>query len=80
MELFYLFELYQVRREKGIAESVWDDKRQAIANEIESLGEGYRDLLRAGWVQYLQNANAQGGKIRDCVPKVSGKVVVEDDD
>ena len=79
MELFDLFELYQVRREQGIAENQWDDKRAEIASEIEDLGDGYRDILRAGWVKYLANVNAHGSKTAQCVPTVTSKIVVEDE-
>ena len=79
MELFDLFELYQVRREQGIAENVWEDKRAAIASEIDDLGDGYRNILRAGWVNYLENKTAHGSKTAQCVPTVTSKIVVEDD-
>ena len=58
---------------------MWDDKSAAIANEIEELGEGYRDILRAGWVKYLANVNAHGSKITQSVPTVTSKIVVDDD-
>jgi len=80
LELFDLFELYQVRREQGIAENLWEDKRAAIALEIDGLGEGYRDILRAGWVKYLANVNAHGSKIvPQSVQTVPSKIVVDDD-
>ena len=79
MELFDLFELYQVRREQGIAENVWEDKRAAIASEIDDLGDGYRNILRAGWAKYLANLSTHGSKTAQCVPTVTSKMVVHDD-
>ena len=35
-------------------------KRAAIADEIEDLGDGYRDALRVGWVKYLSAAYPPG--------------------
>jgi hypothetical protein len=58
---------------------VWVEKRADIAKEIEEIGEGYRDILRAGWVKYLANANAHGSKIPQRVPTVISKTVVDDD-
>ena len=51
---------FQVRREKGIPEKDWAEKRGAIADEIEDLGEGYCDALRDGWVKYLNAAYPPG--------------------
>ena len=53
---------FQVRREKGIPEKDWAEKRAAIADEIEDLGEGYRDALGDGWVKYLSAAYPPGSK------------------
>ena len=76
---------FQVRREKGIPESGpekdWAEKRAAIADEIEDLGEGYRDALRDGWVRYLSAAYPPGFKSLSLdLRTVQTKVVVEDDD
>jgi hypothetical protein len=80
LELFELFELYQVRRMHGITETSWSDKRREIANEIEDLGPSYRIQLRSGWVKYLQHANAHGSVQTDNVPKVAPKKIVVADE
>ena len=75
------FIFFQVRREKGIPEKDWAEKRAAIADEIEDLGEGYRDALRDGWVKYLSAAYPPGSKRLSLgLGMVKTKVVVEDDD
>ena len=54
-------------------------KRANIDKEIEELGDGYRDILRAGWVKYLANVNAHGSKKPQSVPTVVSKTVVDED-
>ena len=55
-------------------------KRAAIADEIEDLGDGYRDSLRDGWVKYLSAAYLPGSnRISLELSAVRTKVVVEDD-
>ena len=72
---------FQVRREKGIPEKDWAEKRPAIADEIEDSGEGYHDLLRYGWVKYLSAAYPPGSKRLSLdLSTVQTKVMVEDDD
>ena len=52
-----------------------------MADEIEDLGEGYRDALRDGWVKYLSAAYPPGFKSLSLdLRTVQTKVVVEDDD
>ena len=75
------FIVFQVRCEKGIQEKGWAEKRAAIADEIEDLGEGYRDALRDGWVKYLSAAYPPGSKRLSLdLRMVQTKMVVEDDD
>ena len=55
-------------------------KRAAIADEIEDLGDGYRDALRVGWVKYLSAAYPPGSnRLSLDLSAVRTKVVVEDD-
>ena len=56
-------------------------KRAAIADEIEDLGDGYRDALRDGWVKYLSAAYPPGSKRLSLdLRMVQTKMVVQDDD
>ena len=55
-------------------------KRAAIADEIEDLGEAYRDVLRDGWVKHLSAAYPPGSnRLSLDLSAVRTKVVVEDD-
>ena len=72
---------FQVSSEKGIPEKDWAEKRAAMADEIEDLGEGYRDALRHGWVKYLSATYPPGPKRLSLdLRTVQTKFVVEDDD
>ena len=52
-----------------------------MADEIEDLGEGYRDALRHGWVKYLSATYPPGPKRLSLdLRTVQTKFVVEDDD
>ena len=56
-------------------------KRAAIADEIEDLGDCYRDALRDGWVKYLSAAYPPGSKRLSLdLRMVQTKMVVQDDD
>ena len=55
-------------------------KRAAIADEIEDLGEAYRDILHDGWVKHLSAAYPPGpNRLSLDLSAVLTKVVVEDD-
>ena len=55
-------------------------KRAAIADEIEDLGDGYRDALRDGRVKYLSAAHPPGlNRLSLDLSAVWTTVVVEDD-
>ena len=72
---------FQVHSEKGIPEKDWTDKRAAIPDEIEYLGEGHRDALRDGWVKYLSATYPPGSKRLSLdLRMVQIMVVVENDD
>ena len=73
--------VFQVRCEMGIKEKGWAEKRAAISDEIEGLGEGYQDALREGWGKYLSAVYPPGSKRLSLdLSTVQTKVVVEDDD
>ena len=73
--------VFQVLCEKGIQEKGWAEKRAAISDEIEGLGEGYHDALCYGWVKSLSAAYPPGSKrLPLALSMVQTKVVVEDDD
>ncbi len=43
----------QVRADLGIADHVWKDKRIAIAERVDNLGDQLRPAMRAGWLAYI---------------------------
>ena len=74
---------FQVRCEKGIPEKGWAEKRAAISDVIEGLGEDYHDALLDGWMKYLSAANPPGSKrlsLDLSTVQTNLKVVVQDDD
>ncbi len=38
--------------ELGLADHVWQNKRNAIAQEVDGLGAQFRLAMRAGWLSY----------------------------
>ena len=79
--MFEYLIVFQVRCEMGIKEKGWAEKRAAISDEIEGLGEGYHDALCYGWVKSLSAAYPPGSKRLPLdLSIVQTKVVVEDDD
>ena len=78
--LFELFDFFSGLQRKGYPGERLAEKRAAIADEIEDLGEGYCDALRVGWVKYLSSAYPPGSKRLSLeLGTVQTKVVVEVD-
>ena len=73
---------FKVRIENNIPENAWAMKREEIAKEIRDLGVGYRQILRDGWIRYINDKYAASGKpIQRRVDAVSTqKRVVADED
>ena len=70
--------VFQTRRSIS-TESAWQQKRESIAAEIDTL-EDYREDLRDGWVRYLA-AEYSGGKAPVATAcKSRGKKVIGDSD
>ncbi len=44
----------QVRVKLGIADHVWQEKRAAIAETIDALGDRFKPELRTGWLAYIR--------------------------
>ena len=60
---------------------MWETQRKDIADEIENLGNDYREQLRAGWVKYLETIDPEGVSKPVKPVRASGKkIVVGDDD
>ena len=69
-----------VSAELGLADFVWQNKRAAIAQEIDGLGAQFRPALRNGWLKYIKTTYAAQPEEAATGPSLGhGKVVVEDD-
>ena len=49
-----------MRVELGIADHIWLDKREAIAQTVDSLGAEFKPAMRAGWMGYIRKAYPDG--------------------
>ena len=47
--------------ELGLADHVWQNKRAAIAQEVEALGPQFRQAMHDGWLKYIICCPARGG-------------------
>ena len=43
-----------VQVELGIADHVWQEKRAAIAETVDALGDRFKPELRTGWLAYIR--------------------------
>ncbi len=50
----------QVRVELGIADHVWQEKRAAIAETVDALGDRFKPELRTGWLVYIRETYPDG--------------------
>jgi hypothetical protein len=60
---YYTYDTYinytyygQVRQDLGIANHVWQNKRAAIAETVDELGDQFRPAMHAGWLAYIRTA------------------------
>ncbi len=64
----------------GLADYVWQNKRAAIAQEVDGLGPQFLQALRDGWLKYIKATYAAQPEEAAAGPSIGqGKVVVEDD-
>ena len=71
--------LSQVRNDMGIPEYVWREKREALAKEIDDLGEEFRPKFKSAWLDYLKTMHAGGASAPP--PTInSSSFVVDDED
>jgi hypothetical protein len=71
---------FQVRGELGLADHVWQNKRAAIAQEVEGLGPQFRQAMHDGWLKYIKATYAAQPGEEATGPSIGqGRVVVEDD-
>ncbi len=53
---------------------MWSDKRRAIAQNLDSLGDEFRPALRAGWLAYIRNV--YGAESAPHVSVIDGEVTL----
>ncbi len=64
----------------GLADHGWQNKRAAIAQEVEGLGPPFREAMHNGWLEYIKATYAaQPGEEAKGPSIGQGRVVVEDD-
>jgi hypothetical protein len=50
----------QLRVELGIADHVWQEKRDAIAQTVGALVDEFKPAVRAGWMAYIRKTYPVG--------------------
>jgi hypothetical protein len=48
----------QVHIDLGLADHVWQNKRTAIAQEVDGLSAHFRPAMRDGWLKYIKDTYA----------------------
>ena len=44
----------------SIADHIWLDKREAIAQTVDALGDEFKPAMRAGWMSYIRKVYPDG--------------------
>ncbi len=68
----------QLRVHLGCADHVWQEKHDDIANTGNSLGDGFKPAMRAGWLAYISKTYPDGAAAAvDAIWE--GTLVLDDD-
>ena len=62
--------------ELGIADHIWQDKRAAIAQTVDELGDNFKPAVRAGWMAYIRKAYP-GGSASGRIALGQGQLVID---
>ena len=80
---YYTYDTYtnytnygQVRQDIGIADYVWQDRRAAIAQTVDALGNQFRPAMRTGWLSYIQQAYQADAPAQAGPPVPQGMLVL----
>ena len=68
----------QLRVDLGIADHVWQEKRNDIAKTVNSLGDEFKSAMRAGWLAYISKTYPDGAAA--AVDAIGEGTLVLDDD
>ena len=80
MHIILIISIFQVRIDLGLADHVWQNKRAAIAQEVEGLGPQFRQAMHDGWLKYIKATYAAQPGEEATGPSIGqGRMVVEDD-
>ncbi len=80
MHIILIISIFQVSIVLGLADYLWQNKRAAIAQEVDGLGPQFRQSMRNGWLKYIKATFAAQPEEAATGPSIGqGKVVVEDD-
>ncbi len=60
---FIILIFFQIRVDLGLADHVWQDKRAAFAQTVDTLGDQFRPAMHAGWLSYIQQAYPDGAAV-----------------
>ena len=69
---------FQVRVQFGLPNHAWQDKRAAIAKNVDDLGDQFHPAMRSGWLAYIKNAYGDAAPAATSC-KDQGTLAVEDD-
>ena len=58
MHIMLIIVWIQVRIDLGLADHVWQNKRTAIAQEVDALGAQFCQAMRYGWLKYIKDTYA----------------------
>ncbi len=79
MHIMQIILWIQVRIDLGLADHVWQNKRTAIAQEVDGLGSQFRPAMRNGWLKYIKDAYAAEQAEAAIGPSFGqGKMVLDD--
>ncbi len=70
----------QLRVDLGIADHVWQEKRDAIAMTVNSLDDEFKPAMRAGWLAYISKTYPDGAAAAAAVDAIGEGTLVLDDD
>ncbi len=80
MHIMLIILWIQVLIDLSLADHVWQNKRTAIAQEVDWLGAQFRSAMRAGWLSYFKDTYAALREEGAIGPSIGqGKMVVDDE-
>ncbi len=69
----------QIRADFDLADSIWVDKRAAIAKRVEDVGDQFCPAMRNGWLAYIKKTYSADADEYEAVMG-QGELIVPDDE